>query len=82
MVKLTKTVVVPSIVLTKKKWKVFRELESIYEEIVKELVTYGFENDVKSFTGLKKCKYHELRRNIRNCPVITYTLPVKMLQRE
>ncbi|WP_052294195.1 hypothetical protein [Archaeoglobus profundus] len=68
MVKLTRTVVVPSIVLTKRKWEILKELESVYGELVKELVTYGFENDVKSFTGLKKCKYHELRRKHPQLP--------------
>jgi len=55
MIKLTRTVVVPSVVLTKRKWEIVKELESVYEEVVRELVTYGFKNDVKSFIGLKKC---------------------------
>ena len=68
MVKLTRTVVVPSIVLTKRKWEILKELESVYGEMVKELVTYGFENGIKSFTRLKKCKYHELRRKYPQLP--------------
>ncbi len=61
MAKLTRTVVVPSVVLTKRKWETLKELAGIYRKMVKELVTYGFENGIKSFTGLKKYKYHELR---------------------
>ncbi len=68
MIKLTRTVVVPSVVLTKRKWGILKELESVYEEVVRELVTYGFENDVRSFTRLKKCKYHELRRKYPQMP--------------
>jgi len=61
-------VVVPSVVLTKRKWEIVKELESVYEEVVREPVTYGFKNDVKSFIRLKKCMYHELRRKYPQLP--------------
>jgi len=68
MSEVTRTVVVSSVTLTKRKLEVFRELEEMYREILIELVDYGFRNDIDSFTGLKKDKYHELRRKLSQLP--------------
>ena len=68
MSEVTRTVVVPSTMLTKRKLEVFRELEEMYREVLIELVEYGFRNDIDSFTGLKKDKYHELRKRFPQLP--------------
>ena len=61
MTLLTRTVVVPSVELAKRKYEVFKELEENYGKLVEELVDYGFSHHIESFTRLKKHKYHELR---------------------
>jgi len=68
MSEVTRTVVVSSVTLTKRKLEVFRELEEIYRETLIELVDYGFRNDIDSFIGLKKDKYHELRKRFPQLP--------------
>jgi len=68
MSEVTRTVVVPSVTLTRRKMEVFRELEEMYREILIELVDYGFRNNIDSFTRLKKDKYHELRRRFPQLP--------------
>lgn len=61
MVSLERTVVVPSLTLTRRKYEILRELEESYRQILVELVDYGFKNGIKSFIRLKKYKYRELR---------------------
>ncbi|MCC6057210.1 MAG: transposase, partial [Desulfurococcaceae archaeon] len=68
MSELTRTVVVPSVRLTEKKFEVFRELEDLYRQVLIELVDYGFRNSVDSFTRLKRDKYRELRRRYPYLP--------------
>ena len=68
MVRVTRTVIVPSIVLTKKKYEVLRELEEMYKQIVMELVNYGFKHNIKSFTELKKHMYRKLRGKYPQLP--------------
>jgi putative transposase len=63
-----KTVVVPSVELTEKRFEVFRELEELYRQALIELVDYGFRNSVDSFTRLKRDKYRELRRRYPHLP--------------
>jgi len=65
---LIRTVVVPSVELTEKKFEVFRELEELYRQILIELVDYGFRNSVDSFTRLKRDKYRELRGRYPHLP--------------
>lgn len=65
---LTRTVVVPSVRLSRRKLEVFRELESLYKQILLELVDYGFKNGIVSFTRLKKDKYHEIRNRYPQLP--------------
>jgi putative transposase len=63
-----RTVVVPSVELTEKKFEVFRELEELYRQALIELVDYGFRNSVDSFTRLKRDKYRELRKRFSHLP--------------
>jgi len=65
---LIRTVVVPSVRLTEKKFEVFRELEDLYRQVLIELVDYGFRSNIDSFTRLKKDKYHELRGKLPQLP--------------
>jgi putative transposase len=60
--------VVPSVGLGRRKLEVFRELEDLYRLILKELVDYTFRNKIKSFTGLKRDKYRELREKFPQLP--------------
>ncbi|MHA1609523.1 MAG: hypothetical protein ACTSUJ_05895 [Candidatus Njordarchaeales archaeon] len=53
MTTLTRTVIVPSITLTQRKFAILDELEETYRKIVVELVDFEFRNNIKSFTGLK-----------------------------
>ena len=68
MTTLTRTVIVPSVTLSQRKFTTLKELEGIYKNIVAELVDFGFRNGIKSFTGLKKQKYRELRDRYPSLP--------------
>ncbi len=68
MTKITRTVVVPSITLTRRKYETLRELEEKYKQLAVELVEYGLANNIKSFTGLKRDKYRELRTKYPQLP--------------
>ena len=68
MSELIRTVVVPSVRLTEKKLRVFKELEGLYRQVLIELVDYGFRNNIDSFTRLKRDKYCELRRKFPHLP--------------
>ncbi len=68
MSEVTRTVVVPSVVLTRRKLEIFRELEEIYKNILVELVDFGFRNSIDSFMRLKRDKYHELRKKFPQLP--------------
>jgi len=68
MTTLSRTVIVPSITLTQRKFAILRELEETYRKIVAELVNFGFRNNIKPFTGLKKRKYRELRGKYPKLP--------------
>lgn len=68
MTRVTRIVAVPSIVLTKKKYEVLRELEETYKRMITELVEFGFKYSVKAFTGLKKHLYRTLRERYSQLP--------------
>jgi len=68
VVSVTRTVVVPSVMLTERKYEILRELEELYRQMVVELVDYGFRNNIKSFTGLKKHMYRRLREKYPQLP--------------
>jgi putative transposase len=65
---LTRTVIVPSVKLSEKKFRVFKDLEVLYKQVLIELVDYGFRNDIDSFTRLKRDKYRELRKRFSHLP--------------
>jgi len=58
---LIRTVVVRSIPLPKKVFRVFVELEDMYRNMVEQLVLYAVRSELTSFTKLKALKYRELR---------------------
>jgi putative transposase len=68
VVELTRTVVIPSVELTERKLEAFKELVELYKQILVELVDYGFEKNVDSFTRLKRDKYRELRGRFPRLP--------------
>jgi len=61
MLRTTRTVVVRSIKLPRKVFRVFVELEGMYRNMVEQLVIYAVSSNVKSFTRLKALKYREIR---------------------
>jgi putative transposase len=74
MSEVTRTVVVKSIPLPRKVFKVFVELEGMYRNMVEQLVLYAMRNGVTSFTRLKALKYRELRSLYPQLPShYTYT---------
>jgi transposase len=61
VVEVTRTVVVRSLPLPRKVFRVFVELEGMYRNMVEQLVLYAVRNELTSFTRLKALKYRELR---------------------
>ncbi len=61
MTRVTRTVIVRSIRLSRKVFGVFVELGGMYRNIVEQLVMYAVRSKVKSFTKLKALKYREIR---------------------
>jgi len=56
-----RTVIVKSVRLPRKLFRIFVELEGMYRNMVEQLVIYAVRNSIKSFTKLKALKYRELR---------------------
>jgi len=61
MARVTRTVIVESVKLPRKVFRVFAELEGMYRNMVEQLVLYAVRNNVKSFTKLKALRYREMR---------------------
>ncbi|MEB3691194.1 MAG: transposase [Caldisphaeraceae archaeon] len=61
MIKATRTVIVRSVKLPKKLFKVFVELEGMYRNMVEQLVMDAVKNNVKGFIRLKAFEYKEMR---------------------
>ncbi len=61
MTRVTRTVVVKSVKLPRKVFRVFIELEDMYRNMVEQLVMYAVTNNIRSFTRLKALKYREMR---------------------
>ena len=61
MSEVVRTVVVKSVPLPRKVFKVFIELEGMYRNMVDQLVLFAVRSNITSFTKLKALKYHELR---------------------
>ncbi|RLE86212.1 MAG: transposase [Thermoprotei archaeon] len=68
MTRVTRTVIVPSVVLTRRKYEVLKELEEMYRQMIVELVEHGIKYGIKSFTGLKKHMYRKLREKCPQLP--------------
>ncbi|KUJ99556.1 MAG: Putative transposase [Thermococcales archaeon 44_46] len=65
--KLTRTVVLESLPLTKRKFEAIKEVYDEYSEILEFLTDYAVENKVKSHLKLRKLFYENLKEE--------YTLP-------
>jgi len=61
MVRVTRTVIVKSVRLPRKVFRVFAELEGMYRNMVEQLTMYAVSSGVRSFTGLKASKYKGMR---------------------
>jgi len=61
MTRVTRTVIVKSVKLPRKVFRVLVELEGMYRNMVEQLVHYAVSNNIKSFTKLKALKYQEMR---------------------
>ena len=61
MTKVSRTVIVRSIKLPRRIFRVFIELEGKYRNMVEQLVMNAVRNSIKSFTRLKALKYREMR---------------------
>jgi putative transposase len=59
---------VPSVRLSERRLRVFKELKELYRQVLIELVDYSFRNNIDSFTRLKRDKYHELRGRYPHLP--------------
>ena len=61
MTKVTRTVIVNSVKLPRKIFRIFVELEDMYRNMVEQLTMYAVRNNIRSFTRLKALKYREVR---------------------
>ncbi|WP_052833691.1 hypothetical protein [Staphylothermus hellenicus] len=62
MVRVARTVVVESVRIPRKLFRVFVEVEGMYRNMVEELTIHAVRNTITSFTRLKAQRYHELRK--------------------
>ena len=68
MARVARTVIVKSVRLPRRLFRVFVELEAMYRNMVEQLTMYAVRNDVKSFTRLKAMKYREMRKLYQHLP--------------
>ena len=61
MAGVTRTVIVRTVKLPRKVFKVFVELEGTYCNMVEQLTLHAVRNSIRSFTKLKGLKYREMR---------------------
>ncbi|MEM0027392.1 MAG: hypothetical protein QXT53_05435 [Ignisphaera sp.] len=59
MARIARTVIVRSVKLPRKAFRVFAELEGMYCNIVEQLTIFAVRSNAKSFTRLKALKYRE-----------------------
>jgi len=59
--RVTRTVIVRSVKLPRRVFRVFVELEGMYRNIVEQLVVYAVGSNVRSFARLKALRYGEVR---------------------
>jgi len=68
VVRVARTVIVKSVRIPRKVFRVFAELEGMYRNMVEQLVIYAVSSNVKSFTKLKALKYREMRTLYSHLP--------------
>ena len=68
MTRVVRTVIVRSIKLPRRIFRVFVELEEMYRNMVEQLVLYAVRNNIKSFTKLKALKYREMKNLYSHLP--------------
>jgi len=68
VIRTTRTVIVRSIPLPRKVFRVFIELEGMYRNMVEQLVVYAVRNGIGSFVRLKALKYREMRELYPHLP--------------
>ena len=68
MTRVARTVIVKSVKLPRKVFRVFTELEEMYHNMVEQLTIYAVRNNIKSFTKLKALKYREMRKLYPHLP--------------
>ncbi len=61
MTRVTRTVIVRSVKLPRKAFRIFVELAGVYRNMVEQLVLYAVRNNVKSFARIKALRYREMR---------------------
>ena len=61
MTRVARTVIVKSVKLPRKVFRVLVELEGMYRNMVEQLIMYAVRNNIRSFTRLKALKYREMR---------------------
>jgi len=61
MIRVARTVIVKSVKLPRKVFRVFVEFECMYRNMVEQLVIYAVKSNIRSFTRLKALKYREMR---------------------
>jgi len=66
--RITRTVVVKSIRLPRKTFRIFVELEGMYRNMVEQLAIYAVRNDMSSFIRLRALKYREMRKLYPHLP--------------
>jgi len=68
MARVARTVIVRSIKLPRKVFRVFIEVEGMYRNMVEQLVMHAVRSNIRSFTMLKALKYREMRKRYPQLP--------------
>ena len=68
MARVVRTVVVRSVRLPRKVFRVLVELEGMYRNMVEQLTMYAVRSNIGSFTRLKALKYREMRKLYPHMP--------------
>ena len=68
MTRVARTVIVKSVKLPRKVFRVLVELEGMYRNMVEQLIMYAVRNNIRSFTRLKALKYREVRNLYPHLP--------------
>jgi len=68
VIRVARTVVVKSVPLPRRVFRVFVELEGMYRNMVEQLVIYAVRNEIDSFIRLRALKYREMRELYPHLP--------------